>query len=270
MILISHATGSNDHLHVSYRSERNEIHWDYSCVFDRNTNETTDHWGDFAAEEWLNAIGTMWTIESNWVWQPEHWLAHGASVESVAKAAHEMHPSGPPALFLDSFSIIENGEMSQRVARTVEPSVAQRTLISLAQQGRVDVGSMTPREFEAFVARVLSEMGFSKVELRRYVKDSGIDIVAILADGANPETVVVEVKRSTGTLAMLDRINGVRDREHAERALLVSSCHITRAAEMHYACRSDQISAKTINEIVSLLKDSPDWSTTARKLWTKK
>ena len=251
---------------VSHSTQTNKVEWNQRGVFDRSTWEMSYLGGSFEDEEWLEAVGAVWRRTARLSGSIHNYCA---AADVVGYARSLCGTCDLPALFLDSFSIIENREASKRTLRTVVPSEAQKMLIALAKDGRLNISSLNPREFEALVARVLAEMGFAKIELRRYVKDKGIDILAILADGPKPETVVVEVKKSAGTLAMLDRINGVRERENADRALLVSSCHISREAELQYVSRSDRIAATTISEIISILKDSPDWTVTARELWTK-
>ena len=131
---------------------------------------------------------------------------------------------------------------------------------------------MTPREFEVLVAHTLKEIGFARVSLRRYKRDSGIDIFAVIANASHSdELVVIEVKhgRHGIGLSILDRLNGVRDRIGADRALAVTSAHVTRDAKKAYSAHREYIAAYTFQEISAILADSDDWFCTPGGLWTK-
>ena len=97
-------------------------------------------------------------------------------------------------------------------------------------------------------------IGFTRITLRRYNKDDGVDIIAILASsGAPDETVLVEVKhgkRGIG-LAVVDRLNGVRSRLNADRALAVTSAHVTSDARIAYRGHESYVSIRTLEELYS-------------------
>ena len=194
----------------------------------------------------------------------------GPDAEIVAATVSHFLPEPiRPHSFLDAFSIIENGEHAKRYEREIAPSATTRALLHLADEH--EVAALSPRAFETLVAGTLAEIGFSSVTLRRYSKDGGADIVGIIAYGKQEETVVVEVKHSARPvgLKVLDRLNGVRDREGADRALLVASSHITSCAQLAYTANSSYVSARTFRELRAFLRDCPGWRATPHGLWVK-
>lgn len=276
----------DDELSVWFDAESEEIEWHAHYTWDSLMDEektycgraTTDRWLESLAVEYLNPTN-QWRLVPDIPGFPVHILHHNRepvphmSAKAVSEVAATIHHFTQEPLrshcFLDSFSIIENGECAKRYERMIEPSATTKVLIGLAHDA--SIASLSPRAFETLVASALAEVGFSNVTLRRYTKDSGVDIIAMLLQGERDETVVVEVKyskRPTG-LRVLDRLNGVRDRLDADRALLVTSSYITRDARTAYTARSSYVAAYTLSELLTVLGDSPDWESTPSGLWLK-
>ena len=277
----------DDDLSVWFDAETEEVEWHAHYTWDSLMDETktnlgrttTACWLDCLAAEYLNPTN-QWRLVPDISGSPAHILHHNrepvphmtddAVSEVAATIRHFTQDPLRSHCFLDSFSIIENGERAKRYERMIEPSTTTKTLITLAHDTS-SIASLSPRAFETLVASALAEVGFSNVTLRRYSKDSGADIMAVLLQGERDETVVVEVKHSkrpTG-LEVLDRLNGVRDRLDADRALLVTSSYITRDARTAYTAKSSYVSACTLNELLAVLGDSPDWRSTPSGLWLK-
>lgn len=226
---------------------------------------------EYSADDWLDALGDSYV---NFVKPRGIWIG-----KYPPPKVHEMvrffaYKKGEllSHLLLDSFSVIEAGDRARKYDREIQQSPLQDALIQLVRDGKIDLtSSFSPREFETLVAHALRSIGFEKVILKRYSKDGGIDIYAIIAEGKTSESTVIEVKHQKKPcgLKVMDRLNGVRDREDADRALLVCSGTITRHAFAAYHAKASHISGYTFDELVALLNDVGDWKTTPRGLWTK-
>lgn len=228
--------------------------------------------GACPGQDWLNVLGAMAIGEGSPGWTDIP-LDGARDSYSIAKAASRVLTCPVRSHgFLDSFSIIENGEHCRRLTRDVRPSPAHRALLEHLDRNPDVLEHITPREFEVLVAHRLAAAGFTRVELRRYSLDDGIDISVVSADRQGvPETIVVEVKTGQDgiTLAVLDRLNGVRDRIGAQKALAIASGHVSRTARRSYESRQHYVAAHTYAELVAILNDSTDWSRTSSGLWTK-
>lgn len=227
---------------------------------------------DYSAEEWLDALGNSYI---NFVKPQGIGLAKypPPKVDEMVKFFAYRKGELMAHILLDSFSVIEAGDRARKYDREIKRSPLQDALLKLVREGKIDLKTtLSPREFETLVAHTLRSIGFEKVVLKRYSKDGGIDVYAIIAEGDTTESVVVEVKHQKKPcgIKVMDRLNGVRDRENAERALLVCSGTITRDAFAAYDAMATQISGYAYGELLALLDDVGDWTTTAGGLWTKK
>ncbi len=214
---------------VTYTPGEDMVLWSASYVFDRNTGETSRYYGTVSGSEWLEGTAAGFLEET---FSGHCFIGDSATPIDVVRwlRGTGRHPD-LSHLFLDSFSIIENGELSKRRDRDIPRCAATAALLSISSdQSLPPLESLSPRQFEYLVASVLSEAGFTKVSLSRYEKEGGADIDAVLARGRSDETVVVEVKhgRVPVGLEFLDRLNGVWVSMGAERCILVTSSHITR------------------------------------------
>lgn len=266
-----HPRDSED-FNIYYDSEKDQVHWSQYSLWEPAIMDKYEYTGDCPGQEWLHWLGTLYSEEK---------LSNGSSYGSSYKLSIKGAISQIGSLcrddqvhhvFLDSFSIIENGEKSRRIDRVVKASPCQAALLRCVSDNPSIINNMTPREFEVVVAHTIKAAGFSKVQLRRYSKDSGVDILAIHAFSRNSdELVVIEAKhgKSGITLSVLDRLNGVRDRLTANRALAVSSAHVTGDARSEYQAQKNYIAAYTYKELMSILNDSDDWSKTPHGLWSK-
>ncbi len=72
-------------------------------------------------------------------------------------------------LFLDALSIIEDGYQRKKSVRDVEYTVVEDLLLNLTAENPDLLHTYHPREFEYFVAALLTKLGFSNVRLSRLI-----------------------------------------------------------------------------------------------------
>jgi hypothetical protein len=267
--LLAYVEDDHNHIEAIYDPANNEVTWSSHWAFDRENWECTNDRGRFTGDAWLDALAE----EISRAPQRTPRIYQVNSAPDLATFAWSRVPDEPRShFFLDSFSVIENGEDRKRRDRIVRSSPATTLLLDLVNKAQVQLATLTPREFEVLCASALAQIGFSNVVLRRYVKDGGADILGILADGPRPEVVLVEAKhgQQVSGIQVLDRLNGARDRIGADRALLITSSHVAREGMRAYNARSQYLAAHTWAELQSWLRDSPDWSQTPLGLWTKR
>lgn len=174
------------------------------------------------------------------------------------------------SLFLDSFSVIENSEFRKRNDKSVFCSDAENALINIIESNPNLIHQFSPREFEVFVATTLSKLGFYNIKLSRFTKDGGYDIYAITFDGEKENIVLIEVKHYAKKkigLEILDRLNGVRDREGAHKGILVTSSKFTYPAKTYYSSNKN-IALVDFDKIIELLYYDKNWGKTFNGLWT--
>src|SRR6266481_2650920 len=219
--IYSSPQGSRDQLHASYLAHENVLTWSNLSCFSEDSWEWDNYDGRIDGYEWLDALAVRY--ENNEFTNGAYLSPGCSALAFTGFLLSYMSPEDRPHHFLDSFSIVENGEYSRRCDRKIEPSPCQRAILSELASRPDHIVSLSPREFEVTVAYALAEIGFEQVELRRYCKDDGADVIALLADGPSQELVIIEVKHSSRgiTLAVMDRLNGVRNRMHADRGLCV-------------------------------------------------
>jgi len=182
-------------------------------------------------------------------------------------------PSEGNFLLLDSFSVIEDGYERKKDTREIDLSVVEDSLLNITSQKPEIIHSYSPRDFEYFVAALLTKIGFSKVTLSQFWNDSGRDIWATYCEGDTTHTVVVEVKhfskRKVG-IQIVDRLNGVRARMGATRGMVVTSSSFSKSALQAYESLRGTITLVDFERLVGLLSDSGVWHKTPSGLWTPK
>lgn len=193
--------------------------------------------------------------------------SHAPSCEGVSFTDNDRN-----LLFLDSIAVIEDTHYRKSIERKIEFSVSERAFLSLTKDNPQLIHSYHPREFEYFVASLLSGLGFGDVRLSRYWNDSGRDIWAIAFEGNLLHTVVVEVKhhhRKAVGIEVVDRLNGVRDRFGFAKGMVVTNSYFTRPAKDAYSSRRDVIALVDYDRLVGLMAESPSWRQTPSGLWLK-
>lgn len=175
------------------------------------------------------------------------------------------------ALFLDSFSVIENSELKKRTERDILISDAEHSIIKIVSGNPELLFNFKPRDFEVFVAHMLTEIGFSNVRLSRYCKDGGYDIYAIYCEGDSEYSVVVEVKHYVGHkvgISIVDRINGVRDRLNDDKCMIVTTSSFSSDAINAYRCQNSKVALIDFENIIEILnKSSSQWKVTPLGIW---
>jgi hypothetical protein len=272
-----------DTITVSYKPATDRVNWVHE-PWEQAVVDTNFLYGDCGGDQWFDCLGATCSGAplpamrpfATIVYSPKY--TSGAvrvisPTELITAIQQQCAETDFWVVFLDSFSVIENGERARYDSRLIPTSPGQKALIEYFMAHPSAVAFRSPREVEVLVANVLTAIGFTNVTLRRYIKDNGVDILAFLArSGVPDETVVVEVKhgkRGIG-LAVLDRLNGVRSRLNADRALAVTSAYVTTGARTAYQGHDSYMSARTLEELFAVLRDSDDWTKTPHGLWSKR
>jgi hypothetical protein len=174
-------------------------------------------------------------------------------------------------LFLDSLSAIEDGYLRKKDPRAISLTLVERRLLNITTDNPALLHSYNPRLFEYLVASLLTALGFSRVRLSRHWQDDGRDIWAVYCEGDNEHTVVVEVKhysrRQVG-IAIVDRLNGVRDRLGATRGIVATNSSFSKQSRAAYTTKSQTIALLDFERLVALLGASGTWHGTPSGLWS--
>lgn len=197
----------------------------------------------------------------------------GTSTSDPSLPYYHLEPNESDFLFLDSLSVIEDGYERKKNPRIISLSPVEQCFLDLTATAPDLMHSYNPRQFETFVASLLTRLGFSNVELSRYWNDSGRDIWATFCEGDMTHCVVVEVKHYNNAnvgIEIVDRLNGVRDRDGASRGMVVTNSSFTNPAIKAYQAHRDRIALIDYDRLVGLLQDSGDWIETPGGLWTPK
>jgi HJR/Mrr/RecB family endonuclease len=175
------------------------------------------------------------------------------------------------SLFLNSFSVIENSELKRREAKDIILGPVEKAIIDNVNLNSQILNSFTPREFEVFIGSLLAKIGFYNITLSRFVKDGGYDLYAIYCEGEKEYSVVVEVKHYTKKkvgLEIVDRLNGVRSRMLADKAIIFTTSKFSATVKSLYSANNGQIALVDYEKIKNILsKCSEQWTRTPSDLW---
>ena len=90
------------------------------------------------------------------------------------------------------------------------------------------------REFEKLIAELFARMGY-EVDLRRAVKDGGLDFLAIKNEEKDPYILIVECKHYSEKniigVELVRTVNGVRDFNNVKQSILVTSSKFSSDAK---------------------------------------
>jgi len=182
------------------------------------------------------------------------------------------HPINFDPLFLDTFSIIENSELRKREARDIFISPAEIALLDILRKNPDLLHNFSAREFEVVASIMLTNMGFSKVRLSRFVTDTGYDIFAIYFVGDSEYSVVIEVKKYNQQnvgLEIVDRLNGVRDRMGADKGIVITTSSFSSDSRRLYRYNNSKIALVDFEKLQDILTSSSmQWKMTPSGLWT--
>lgn len=175
-------------------------------------------------------------------------------------------------LFLDTFSVVENSEPRKRTARDIVLTSAEKVLLDIVAKNMGLVHNFSPREFEVLVGAMLTRMGFSRVKLSRFVKDTGFDLFAVYFEGETEYSTIVEVKQysdRTVGLAIVDRLNGVRDRMGVDKGVVFTTSSFSADARRFYTCSNSRIALIDFEKLQEMIAGcSNHWKMTPSGLWT--
>lgn len=175
------------------------------------------------------------------------------------------------SLFLDSFSVIENSESRRRQARDIILGPAEKAIVDAVVESPQLLYNFSHREFEVFIGSLLANIGFYNIRLSRYVKDGGYDLYALYCEGNKPYSVVIEVKHYADrkvSLELVDRLNGVRSRMGADKAVIFTSSQFTTTTQKVYRAESKWLALVDYEKLRELLgRCSEQWVRTPSDLW---
>lgn len=176
------------------------------------------------------------------------------------------------ALFLDSFSVIENSELRRRQGRDIKLGPVEKAIVEEVNRSPGLLRNFSHREFEVFIGSLLAHIGFYNIRLSRFVKDGGYDLFAIYCEGNIEYTVVIEVKHyahnNNAGLEIVDRLNGVRARVSADKSVIFTTSQFTSTARKIYRSEHKRMSLIDFEKLNELLgRCSDQWIKTPSELW---
>lgn len=118
---------------------------------------------------------------------------------------------------------------------------------------------ISPREFEAVIERVLQDEGF-ETKLTQQTRDGGRDIIATKYEMGKPVVFYIECKRygrqnSVG-VNIVRSLYGVQSADQINKAILVTTGHVTRGARRFVDGQNTMMSVIDIEEIHELIQRS--------------
>jgi HJR/Mrr/RecB family endonuclease len=135
--------------------------------------------------------------------------------------------------------------------------VVQRDLISYIAADPRALFLISSREFEQLIAEVFSRQGFM-VELTQATRDGGRDIIAIQEILGLRSKYLVECKRYAPhrnvSVAVVQRLYGVKMAEAANKAVLVTSSGFTRDAKRFASEHLWDLDLKTYDDVMQWVK----------------
>ncbi|MFC1869651.1 restriction endonuclease [Chloroflexota bacterium] len=135
---------------------------------------------------------------------------------------------------------------------------AQSYLVSLVKDHPESLFDITPRQFEELIAELFHDFGFD-IELTQATRDGDRDIVAIY-EAANIKTkYLIECKRYKSTtkvsLAIVQRLYGVKMSEAANKAILVTTSSFSKPANQFASSHVWDLDLKGYDDIIQWVDD---------------
>lgn len=125
---------------------------------------------------------------------------------------------------------------------------------SLLDYHREKIKSMTPRDFEFFVAEIFERLGFS-VKITQATRDGGKDIIATKAEPI-PYTLIVECKHwgknHKVDVSVVRSVYGVQTAMQANQSVIVTSSQFTRDAREFAQERENLMALWDIEDLLRL------------------
>jgi hypothetical protein len=155
----------------------------------------------------------------------------------IAPELYSMYDIGNGLTYCRRFT--EEG--GNRVA--VKELCPQKLIDEISEHPEV-LDDINSREFEKLIAELYARMGY-EIELRRGVKDGGLDFLAIKNEERDPYIIVVEckhpIKKNTIGVGFVEKLYGVGTWNDAEQSILVTSSKFSSGAEKFAMKKQDEI-----------------------------
>ncbi len=134
----------------------------------------------------------------------------------------------------------------------------EQIIMDIAQNHEL-IYSISPREFEEVVERVLQDEGF-ETRLTQQTRDGGLDIIATKYEMGKPIVFYIECKRygpqnSVG-VNIVRSLYGVQSADRINKAILVTTGHVTRGARRFVDNQNTMMSVIDVEEIHELIQRS--------------
>lgn len=126
-------------------------------------------------------------------------------------------------------------------------------------QNRELIYEISPREFEEVIERVLQDEGF-ETKLTQQSRDGGRDIIATKYEMGKPVVFYIECKRygrqNAVGVNIVRSLYGVQSADKINKAILVTTGHITRGAKKFVDAQNTMMSVIDVDEIHELIQRS--------------
>lgn len=125
----------------------------------------------------------------------------------------------------------------------------------LLEYHKEKIKSMSPRDFEVFVAGLFEKLGFS-VNVTKATRDGGKDIIATKSDPI-PYTLIVECKhwgeQHKVDVSVVRSLYGVQTAEQANQSIVVTSSKFTKDARKFAEERKNLMTLWDIDDLLNLI-----------------
>lgn len=119
-------------------------------------------------------------------------------------------------------------------------------------QKKAEIQAMSDREFEFYVANILTNMGYI-AKVTQETRDGGFDIVATKASPI-PFTIIVECKHWSNTVGVkvVRELVGVNDAVKANKLILVTSSRFSSEAKTFAEKQKDMMTLWDLDDLIKL------------------
>lgn len=202
------------------------------------------------------------------------WMAGGGLPHPGARWALDLLPDFPrealaaiDAYLLSAFVYLPDGRISGLYDGLALIRARYIGAPDDAEEQRLALLEMTPRQFEMLVDRLYTSLGYA-TQLTPPGSDGGRDVIAERTDAGRRESIRVECKLHTGPVGVeiARQLLGVVSHERANRGVLVTSSRFTRGAS-RLASSNHMLELIDGRELVVLLNENFGKNWPARIEW---
>jgi hypothetical protein len=110
-----------------------------------------------------------------------------------------------------------------------EPAARAKWNFYHASKSMEEISRMSGLEFEGFLAKLLSRMGYKDIDFTPAVNDQGADIICVSPEG---ERIAIQAKRWKGAVGngAVQQVNGAKGHYRCTQAWVITNSSFTRAA----------------------------------------